>query len=61
MGLAKTSDIETLEPAERIGAARGVLRSAQMAIRERHINTDLNSLTLKVRKIIDEVRTGEGN
>ena len=61
VGLAKTSDIETLEPAERIGAARGVLRSAQMAIRERHINTDLNSLTLKVRKIIDEVRTGEGN
>jgi 5-methylthioribose kinase len=60
VGLAKTSDIETLEPAERVGAARGVLRSAQLAIRERHFTTDLNSLTLKVRKIIDEVRTGEG-
>ena len=61
VGLAKASDIETLEPAQRIGAARGVLRSAQIAIRERHSSTDLNELTLKLRKIIDDVRTGEGN
>lgn len=60
VGLAKTSDIETLEPELRVGAARGVLRAAQMAVRERHSNTDIPSLTKKVRKIIDEVRTGEG-
>lgn len=60
VGLAKTSDIETLEPELRIGAARGVIRAAQMAVRERHSNTDIPSLTKKVRKIIDEVRTSEG-
>ena len=57
VGLAKTSDIETLEPNLRIGAARGVLRAAQMAIRERHSNTDIPSLTQKIRVIIEEVRT----
>ena len=60
VGLAKTSDIETLEPELRVGAARGVLRAAQMAVRERHSNTDIPSLTKKVRKILDDVRTGEG-
>jgi 5-methylthioribose kinase len=60
VGLAKTTDIETLEPQLRIGAARGVLRSAQMAIRERHSNTDLTLLTKKIRKIIEETRTSEG-
>ena len=57
VGLAKTSDIETLEPNLRIGAARGVLRAAQMAVRERHSNTDIPSLTQKIRVIIEEVRT----
>ena len=57
VGLAKTSDIETLESNLRIGAARGVLRAAQMAIRERHSNTDIPSLTQKIRVIIEEVRT----
>ena len=57
VGLAKTSDIETLEPNLRIGAARGVLRAAQLAVRERHSNTDIPSLTQKMRKIIEEVRT----
>ena len=57
VGLAKTSDIETLEPDLRIGAARGVLRAAQLAVRERHSNTDIPSLTQKMRKIIEEVRT----
>jgi 5-methylthioribose kinase len=57
VGLAKTSDIETLEPDLRIGAARGVLRAAQLAVRERHTNTDIPSLTQKMRKIIEEVQT----
>lgn len=57
VGLAKTSDIETLEPQLRIGAARGILRSAQMAIRERHSNVDLTLLTKKIREILEETRT----
>lgn len=57
VGLAKTSDIETLEPQLRIGAARGILRSAQMAIRERHSNIDLTLLTKKIREILQETRT----
>jgi len=61
VGLAKTSDIETLDPEVRVGAARGVLRSAQMAIRERHVDTEISSLTLKIRKIIVEACTHQGN
>jgi len=57
VGLAKTSDIETLDPEIRVGAARGVLRSAQLAIRERHIDSEISSLTLKIRKIITECCT----
>jgi len=60
IGLAKTTDIETLEPQLRIGAARAVLHSAQMAIRERHSNTDLTLLTKKIRKIVEETRTSQG-
>jgi 5-methylthioribose kinase len=58
VGLAKASDIETLEPTQRIGAARGVLQAAQKLIRERHINTDISILTVQVRKIMTETRTG---
>lgn len=36
VGLAKTSDIETLEPEVRAGAARSVLRTARAAVHERH-------------------------
>ncbi len=60
VGLAKTSDIETLEPALRIGAARGVLRSAQMIIRERHNDTDLNHITRNVLAVLAENRTRAG-
>lgn len=58
VGLAKASDIETLEPTQRVGAARGVLQAAQKLIRERHLNTDISSLTAQVRKIMTETRTG---
>ena len=57
VGLAKTSDIETLEPNLRVGAARGVLRSAQMIIRERAISTDISHITGKVLAILNEVKT----
>lgn len=35
VGLAKTADIETLDPEIRVGAARSVLRTARTAVRER--------------------------
>ena len=58
VGLAKTSDIETLEPAEREGAARGVLRSAQLIIRERHVDTDITKISNKVAELMNSVKTG---
>lgn len=58
VGLAKASDIETLEPIQRIGAARGVLQGAQKLIKERHINSDIAYLTLQVKKIITDTKTG---
>ena len=61
VGLAKTSDIETLDEDVREGAARGVLRSAQMVIKERHINVDVNLMTVKVREILDKTRTVKGS
>jgi len=53
VGLAKTSDIETLPPNLREGAARGVLQLAQKLIRQRHGDhspqalVDVASATLK--------------
>ncbi len=60
VGLAKTSDIETLEPDLREGAARGVLRSAQMLVRERHNHLSVDAMTAKVKEIMQEARTGKG-
>jgi 5-methylthioribose kinase len=57
VGLAKTSDIETLDPNVREGAARGVLRSAQMLIRERHNHLNVAMMTEKVKSIMQEART----
>ena len=57
VGLAKVSDIETLERELRVGAARGVLQSAQMLIRERHIDVDIPKLTSKVKKIMMDIQT----
>ena len=57
VGLAKTTDIESLEPTIRIGAARGVLQSAQMLIRERVNNSDITHLTQEVISILKNVRT----
>ena len=58
VGLAKTSDIETLEPAQREGAARGVLRGAQLLVRERHVDTDIIKISNKVEELIQSVKTG---
>jgi 5-methylthioribose kinase len=58
VGLAKTSDIETLEPEVREGAARGVLQAAQMLIRERHSALSVDQMSVKVKAIMETVRTG---
>jgi len=39
VGLAKASDIETLDPVLREGAARGLLRLARAAVRERQVDS----------------------
>jgi 5-methylthioribose kinase len=57
VGLAKTTDIETLEPNLRIGAARGVLQSAQMIIRERDKNSDISYITKEVISILTKNKT----
>lgn len=57
VGLAKTSDIETLEPALRIGAARGVLQAAQSVIRERHLDDDIDHITFEVISILRNTKT----
>jgi 5-methylthioribose kinase len=57
VGLAKTTDIETLAPNYRIGAARGVLQSAQMIIRERLKNTDISHVTEQVLLILAKTKT----
>lgn len=61
VGLAKASDIETLDPSIREGAARGVLRSAQLLMRDRHAHGSVDEMTSKVKRIFDDTRTGEGN
>jgi len=58
VGLAKTSDIETLEPALREGAARGVLQAAQMLVRARHDHESVTNMTAQVKAIMESVRTG---
>jgi len=57
VGLAKTTDIESLETSARIGAARGVLQSAQMIIRERLNNPDISHVTEQVLLILKKTKT----
>ena len=58
VGLAKTSDIETLEPVLREGAARVVLQAAQMLVRARHNHESVATMTAQVKAIMESVRTG---
>ena len=44
VGLAKTTDIETLEPEVREGAARSVLAISRAAVRERQVNPAASNL-----------------
>lgn len=60
IGAAKTKDIETLEPHLREGAARGVLRMARTAVRERHADSSPANFSQTSRRILQDSRTGHG-
>jgi 5-methylthioribose kinase len=51
VGLAKTSDIETLDPDVRAPAARSVLATARAAVRERHGDSTPEALVALARSL----------
>ena len=55
VGLAKTTDIETLDESVREGAARAVLQAARLMVRERHNNSDPARLIEIVGNVFDQV------
>ena len=57
VGLAKASDIETLDPSVREGAARGVLRVAQNFAIQRHVGHSPASLSRRAGEILASVVT----
>lgn len=57
IGAAKTKDIETLEPALREGAARGVLRMAREAVRARHEDSSPENFKRIAMRILTESAT----
>jgi 5-methylthioribose kinase len=57
VGLAKTADIETLEPHLREGAARGVLRASRMMATTRHADTSASGIAQRAGEILLATRT----
>lgn len=57
VGLAKTTDIETLDEPAREGAARGVLQAARLMVRERHNGSDPARLVELVGNVLDQTAT----
>lgn len=57
IGAAKTKDIELLEPALREGAARGILRLARAAVRERSVNSAPARFAALAAETLRETRT----
>ncbi|AMB58423.1 S-methyl-5-thioribose kinase [Microterricola viridarii] len=57
VGFAKASDIETLEPALREGAARGVLRAGRVLILSRLGTDSVEALSATVSRILHETAT----
>ncbi|WP_232665244.1 S-methyl-5-thioribose kinase [Pseudonocardia sp. TRM90224] len=58
VGLAKTTDIETLPAELREGAARGVLRTARRWVRERHADAEPKRAQEIAGEVIVSTRTG---
>ncbi len=57
VGLAKASDIETLDEGRREGAARGVLLGARMLATVRHASSDPVVLAARVGHVLESTRT----
>ena len=57
VGAAKTKDIETLDPALREGAARGVLRTARAMIGERLVDSSPTHLAALAGRVLRECAT----
>ena len=57
VGLAKTADIETLEPGLREGAARGVLRASRMMATTRHTDSTAAGIAARAGDILLAART----
>lgn len=57
VGFAKAADIETLPPAQREGAARGVLRAGRALALTRHNLPDVNALAAESLAILRSVTT----
>lgn len=57
IGLAKASDIETLSPSVREGAARGILQLGQAAVRARGSNSDPRAFIDLAQSILVQART----
>jgi len=58
VGLAKVKDIETLEPALREGAARGILKLARHVAQERKRTSDPQRFIELAGSVLLENRTG---
>ena len=58
VGLAKVKDIETLEPAHREGAARGILRFARQAAQERKRTSEPQRFMELAGSVLHENKTG---
>lgn len=57
VGLAKAADIEKLDPVHREGAARGVLRFARTAAKERRVSTEPRRYIELALSILQETKT----
>jgi 5-methylthioribose kinase len=57
VGLAKTSDIETLEPNLREGAARAVLQMARLSTKERNLGKSWKNIAQQFETIIEKTVT----
>jgi 5-methylthioribose kinase len=57
VGLAKTADIETLDPALREGAARGVLQASRMMATTRHADSSAAAIADRAGEILLATRT----
>ena len=57
VGLAKVTDIETLEEPLRVGAARGVLHASRLMATERHLSADTSYFQERITNVLADACT----